>query len=172
MELLVNGTTLNALTAYTERDFSTIVLKIIVSKEVIGYEELKALFTGDFGSIVSETDTFSGFSHSSITEDDECFIVKLSSDEQSFQIGRNRQLETDNANLANKVQAKDIEISELSVKITENENLIADQKEKINTLKISVASKDAEITELLTIAEEYADMLYQDALNDLESEVL
>lgn len=131
------------------------------------------------------------------------YTVILKTDENAHQLARNRQLEADKATLEGTVASKDMEISNLNstisekdktiaereevitakdVVISEKETTITEQKETITALEATVAEKDTEITakdaeiaELLTIAEEYADMLYADALEEisgLESETL
>lgn len=159
------------------------------------------------------TELFSGFSFKNILDDDENgqYVVKLNADEYSFQLGRNRQLEADKASLENTVTSKDMEISNLNITISEKDKTIAEreevitakevvisekettiteQKETITALeatisekKTEITAKDAEIAELLTIAEEYADMVFasleetelelpEAEIEDLESEVM
>lgn len=205
MNVLVNGTTLNA-TAYAERDTVTgiITCTVIVPQSEMDYADLKALFKGNTEDIIytkddESTELFSGFTFASILDDDANaqYIVKLTSDEYSFQLGRNRQLEADKANLESTVSSKDMEISNLNTTVAEKDKVIADkdnvitakdftisekettiteQAETITALEATIVTKDeeltakdAEIAELLTIAEEYADMLYMDALEEIES---
>lgn len=133
MNLYVNGRTLTVNNAYAERgENSVITLFVTVPYAEMQYMDLKELFKGNTEDIIKidgETEeTYSGFTYSQITDDDanETFVVTLVSDENSFQLGRNRQLEKDNAKLA-----------------------------------ATIVSKDAEIAELLAIAEEYADMVFE-----------
>lgn len=151
MNVLVNGTTLNVSNAYAERDTVTgiITCTVIVPQSEMDYADLKALFKGNSDDIVStkddgSTELFGGFTYSSILDDDANgqYIVKLTSDEYSFQLGRNRQLEADKVYLESIVASKDEELT----------------------------AKDAEISELLSIAEEYADMLYNEALKEIEAD--
>ena len=144
MKILVSGTTLNVNSAYAKRDNETgiITLYVIVPYSEMDYISLKALFNDNTEDIVATKDdgsseTFSGFVKPKVTDDDETqvYTVKMTSDEHSFQLGRNRQLEADKANL-----------------------------------EAVIATKDTEIAELLTIAEEYADMLYTEALEEIEIE--
>ena len=126
------------------------------------------------------------------------YTVILKTNENAHQLARNRQLEADKASLENTVASKDMEISNLNstvaekdkvisereeaitakdTVISEKEVVITEQKETITVLEATVAeketeitAKDAEIAELLTIAEEYADMLYSEALEEIEAE--
>lgn len=146
-----------------------------------------------------KTEIYSGFSFASILDDEvnEVYTVKMTSDEYAFQLGRNRQLEADKAGLENTVSAKEMEISNLNSTISEKEATIAEreatieakdsmisekntvieekevviteQKETITELEATIISKDGEIAELLTIAEEYADMLYAAAMEEIEA---
>lgn len=185
MNVLVNGTTLNA-KSYAERDTVTgiITCTVIVPQSEMDYADLKALFKGNTEDIVytkedESTELFSGFAYSHIVDDDANgqHIVKLTADEYSFQLGRNRQLEADKASLEGTVASKDMEISSLNTTVAENTTTITEQKETITILEATVAeketeitAKDAEIAELLTIAEEYADMLYSEALEEIKAE--
>ncbi len=122
------------------------------------------------------------------------YTVILKTNENAHQLARNRQLEADKVSLEGTVASKDMEISTLNntisekdktiaeheeaitakdVVIAENATTITEQKETITALEATVAeketeltAKDAEIAELLTIAEEYADMVFA----SLESE--
>ena len=139
MNLYVNGRTLTVNNAYPERgENGVITLFVTVPYAEMEYMDLKELFKGNTEDIIKidgETEeTYSGFTYSQITDDDanENFVVTLVSDENSFQLGRNRQLEKDNAELAATIAFKDAEIT----------------------------AKDSEIAELLAIAEEYADMVF------------
>lgn len=198
MNVLVNGTTLNA-KSYAERDTVTgiITCTVIVPQSEMDYADLKALFKGNTEDIVytkddGSTELFSGFTYSHIVDDDENsqYIVKLTADEYNFQLGRNRQLEADKASLEGTVASKDMEISNLNTAVAEKETTITEQKETITILEATVAEKETEITvknaeiaELLTIAEEYADMVFgslmeteielpEAEIEDLESEVM
>ena len=154
------------------------------------------IYTND----AEEQKIFSGFSFKNILDDDENsqYIVKLTADEYAFQLGRNRELEADKASLESTVMSKDNEISNLNVTISEKdkvieenettieqknvvisekETTITEQKETITAMETTITekdneltAKDAEIAELLTIAEEYADMLYNESLKELETE--
>lgn len=169
MNVLVNGTTLKG-KAYAERDTVTgiITCTVIVPKSEMDYAELKALFKGNTEDIIytkedESTELFSGFSYKNILDDDESnqYIVKLTSDEHSFQLGRNRQLEADKASLQNTVASKEMEISNLNVTISEKDKLIA-EREKIITARdnvikekeASILEKKAAITELEQTIEE------------------
>ena len=197
MNVLVNGTTLNVTNAYAERDTVTgiITCTVIVPQTEMDYADVKALFKNNTEDIIytneeEEQKIFSGFSFVSILDDDANgqYIIKLTADEYAFQLGRNRELEADKANLQSTVASKDMEISNLNVTISEKDKTIAEreetitakdtvigekevviteQKETIATLETAIAekdteltAKDAEIAELLTIAEEYADMVF------------
>lgn len=126
------------------------------------------------------------------------YTVILKTDENAHQRARNRQLEADNASLESTVMSKDNEIFNLNGTISERDKTIAEkeevitaknntisekeetiteQKETITALETTITekdneltAKDAEIAELLTIAEEYADMLYNESLKELETE--
>ena len=213
MNVLVNGTTLNVKNAYAERDTVTgiITCTIIVPQSEMDYADVKALFKGNTEDIIYTNDSeeqkiFSGFSYKNILDDDENgqYVVKLTADEYAFQLGRNRELEADKANLENTVSSKEMEISELNGTISERDKSIAEkeatiaakdtvigqkettiteQAETITELEATIVSKDEEITakdeeiaELLTIAEEYADMVFasleETKIEDLESEVM
>lgn len=206
MNVLVNGKTLNA-KAYAERDTVTgiITCTVIAPQSEMDYADLKALFKGKTEDIIytkddESTELFSGFTYSSILDDDENeqYVVKLTADEYSFQLGRNRQLEADKISLENIVTNKDNEISTLNGTISEKDKVIAEreetitakdtvigekevviteQKETITALEATVAEKDSEIAvkdyeieALLAIAEEYADMLYSESLEKMEEE--
>ena len=182
MNVLVNGTTLNG-KAYAERDNGMIICTVIVPQTEKDYANVKALFKGNTEDIIytkedGSTELFSGFTYKNTVDDDENgqYIVKLTSDEHSFQLGRNRQLEADKATLESTVASKDNEISTLTTSITEKDGTITEQGEKIVELEATIVSKDAEIAELLTIAEEYADMVFASLeeyeIEDLESEVM
>ena len=204
MNVLVNGITLNA-KAYAERDQVTgiITCTVIVPQNEMDYADLKSLFKGNTEDIIytkeyESTELFSGFKYSHILDDDENgqHIVKLTTDEYSFQLGRNRQLEADKAALEGTVASKNVEISNAQRAISEKnatiaereatieakdtvigekETTITEQKETITELEATIVSKeeeitakDAEIEELLAIAEEYAEYVF----NNLEEDVL
>lgn len=181
MIVLVNGVTLNVTNAYPERNDATgvITLTVIVPQAEMEYAELKALFkenteditkTADDGS----TELFSGFSYVKTVDDDanDTYIVKLTANEHDFQLGRNRQLEADKANLESTVAVKESEIIALNGTITERNVTIEGQTATIEELEQVIVSKDEEIAELLTIAEEYADLLYAEALEEIEADEL
>ena len=215
MNVLVNGNTLNVANAYAERDTATgiITCTVVVPNSEIGHAELKAMFKNNAGDIIKtdgeSSETFSGFKFSAIIDDDanEQYIVKLTADEYSFQLGRNRQLEADKASLETTVATKDAEISNLNATVSEKENVIAEreatieakngviaekenvigekevviteQAETITVLEATIATKeeelsakDLEIAELLTIAEEYADMVFAELEKELMEEVV
>lgn len=145
-----------------------------------------------------EQKIFSGFSFASILDDDANgqYIIKLTADEYAFQLGRNRELEADKATLESTVASKEAEISNLNTTVAEKDKAIAEREETITakdtvigekevviteqmetiaTLETAIAeketeltAKDAEIAELLTIAEEYAEYVF----NSLEEDVL
>lgn len=183
MNVLVNGTTLNG-KAYAERENGMIICTVIVPQTEMDYADVKALFKSNTEDIIYTNDSeeqkiFSGFSFASILDDDanSKYIIKLTADEYAFQLGRNRELEADKASLESTVASKDSEISELTTSITEKDGTITEQGEKIVELEATIVSKneeitvkDAEIAELLTIAEEYADMLYNESLEELKNE--
>lgn len=201
MNVLVNGATLNVSNAYAERDTVTgiITCTVIVPQSEMDYADLKAVFKGNTGDIIytkedKSTELFSGFIYSHIVDDDENvqLVVKLTSDEYSFQLGRNRQLEADKANLESTVMNKDNEISNLNSTISEKDKtitehektitvkdtvigekevVITEQKETITALEKTITEKDSEIEELLVIAEQYADMLYGEALEEMTGEI-
>lgn len=175
MKVLVNGTTLNA-KAYAERDPVTgiITCTVIVPQSEMDYADLKSLFKGNTEDIIytkedESTELFSGFKYSHILDDDENghHIVKLTTDEYSFQLGRNRQLEADKVALEGTVASKNVEISNaqrtisekdktiakceetIAVKdmvLAENANIITEQKETITVLETTIAEKDTELT--------------------------
>lgn len=183
MNVLVNGTTLNG-KAYAERENGMIICTVIVPQTEMDYADVKALFKNNTEDIIYTNDSeeqkiFSGFSFASILDDEanSQYIIKLTADEYAFQLGRNRELEADKATLESTVASKNSEISELTTSITEKDGTITEQGEKIVELEATIVSKneeitvkDAEIAELLTIAEEYADMLYNESLEELENE--
>lgn len=120
MNLYVNGRTLAVNNAYAERsENGVITLFVTVPYAEMEYTDLKELFKGNTEDIIKtdgETEeTYNGFAYSQITDDDEnnVFVVTLISDENSFQLGRNRQLEKDNAELKSVIASKDSEIAEL-----------------------------------------------------------
>ena len=120
MNLYVNGRTLSVNNAYAERgENGVITLFVVVPYAEMEYMDLKELFKGNTEDIIKidgETEeTYSGFAYSHITDDDEnkTFVVTLVSDENSFQLGRNRQLEKDNAELKSIIDSKNVEIAEL-----------------------------------------------------------
>ena len=196
MNVLVNGTTLNVTNVYAERENGMIICTVIVPQTEMDYANVKALFKNNTEDIIYTNDSeeqkiFSGFSFASILDDDtnEQYIIKLTADEYAFQLGRNRELEADKAGLENTVSAKDMEISNLNGTISEKnatiaereatieakdtvieekEVVITEQAETITALETTVAEKDMEIAELLTIAEEYAEYVF----NSLEEDVL
>ena len=206
MNVLVNGTTLNVNNAYAERDEITgiITYYIILLQSEMDYADLKALFKSNAEEIVKTDDEgnielFAGAEYEHIIDDDAngLYTVILTTNENKHQLARNRQLEADKASLENTVMSKENEISNLNVSvaekdvvISEKETTITEQKETITILEATVAeketeitAKDAEIAELLTIAEEYADMVFgslmeteielpEAEIEDLESEVM
>ena len=178
MNVLVNGTTLNVKNAYAERDTSTgiITCNILVPYSEMEYADLKALFKANDEDIIcnkdnGETETFSGFSNPKISDNDETeiYTVTMTAIEYDFQIGRNRQLEADKASLEGAVATKNAEITTLNNVVSERDNTISEKEVVITELEAAIAEKDIEIAELLTIAEEYADMLYEEALEEIES---
>ncbi|MBQ8280929.1 MAG: hypothetical protein IJZ25_00830 [Lachnospiraceae bacterium] len=199
MNVLVNGTTLNVKNAYAERENGMIICTVIVPQSEMDYADVKALFKGNTEDIIYTNDSeeqkiFSGFTFASILDDDANgqYIIKLTADEYAFQLGRNRELEADKASLESAVASKDMEISNLNSTVAEKDKVIAErektitakdtvieekkvviteQKETITALEATVAEKDVEIAELLTIAEEYADMLYAEAIEEMETVV-
>ena len=229
MKVLVNGNTLNVANAYAERDTVTgiITCTVVVPNSEIGHAELKAMFKNNAGDIIKtdgeSSETFSGFKFSAIIDDDanEQYIVKLTADEYSFQLGRNRQLEADKAQLESTVANKEDEISNLNGTVAEKNNVIAEreatieakdnviaekeetivakdvviaeketvigekevviteQAETITVLEATIATKEEElsaknleIAELLTIAEEYADMVFASLEEEIGEEVV
>lgn len=212
MNILINNTTLNVNNAYAERDTQNgiITLFVTVPYSEMDYADLKALCKANTEDIIKTTDDgaqeiFSGFSYASILDDEvnKVYTVKMTSDEYAFQLGRNRQLEADKANLEDTVASKEAEISTLNGTISEKDATIAEreatieakdnvisaketvieekevviteQKETITELEATVAEKDVEIAELLTIAEEYAEYVFENLEEDVlleESEVM
>lgn len=204
MNILINNTTLNVNNAYAERDTQNgiITLFVTVPYSEMDYADLKALCKANTEDIIKndgdKTEIYSGFSYASILDDEvnKVYTVKMTSDEYAFQLGRNRQLEADKANLEGTVASKEAEISTLNGTISEKEKTIAEreatieakdnvisaketvieekevviteQAETITELEATVAEKDVEIAELLTIAEEYAEYVF----NNLEEDVL
>ena len=155
MNVLVNGTTLNG-KAYAERDTVTgiITCTVIVPQTEMDYADVKALFKGNTEDIIytkedGSTELFSGFSYKNILDDDESnqYIVKLTSDEHSFQLGRNRQLEADKTSLQNTVASKEMEISNLNVTLSEKDKLIAEREKVITARDIVIKEKEASILE-------------------------
>lgn len=144
------------------------------------------------------TELFANADYEHIIDDDASglYTVILKTNENAHQLARNRQLEADKATLEGTVASKDYEISNLNSTVAEKDKVIAEreetitakdvvigekevviteQKETITALEATITEKDTEITakdaeiaELLTIAEEYADMLYADALEEIE----
>lgn len=163
MNVLVNGITLNVTNAYAERDTVSgiITCNVIVPQSEMDYADVKALFKGNTEDIVctkddESTELFSGFVFASILDDDANgqYIVKLTADEYAFQLGRNRQLEADKANLEGTVASKDMEISNLNVTVSEKENTIAEREKTIAEKEDVILSKDATISEKETVIEE------------------
>lgn len=147
MNVIVNGTTLNVTNAYSERDVATgiITYYIILPQSEMDYYDLKELFKSNTEEIVKTDDDgnvelFANAEYVKTDDDDTngLYTVILKTNENAHQIARNRQLEADKANL---------------------ESIVASKNEELT-------AKDAEIAELLTIAEEYADMVFA----SLESE--
>ena len=206
MNVLVNGTTLNVKNAYAERENGMIICTVIVPQTEMDYADVKALFKGNTEDIIytkedESTELFSGFTYKNILDDDENgqYVVKLTADEYSFQLGRNRQLEADKANLEGTVASKDMEISNLNGTVAEKDKtieekeatieakdavisqkeetivgkdvIIGEKEEEITNLKGTISEMNVEIAELLTIAEEYADLLYAEAIEEMETVV-
>lgn len=153
MNVLVNGITLNVNNAYAERE-NGITLFIHVPQSEMGYSDLKEIFKNNNGDIIKtdgdNAETFSGFTYANISDDDAngVYIVKLTSDEHSFQLGRNRQLEADKATLESTVASKDSEISTLNATISEKEKTIAEREETITAKDGTIATLEAEIETL------------------------
>lgn len=180
MNVLVNGTILNVTNAYAERDTVSgiITCTVIAPQSEADYADLKALFKGNTDDIIytkedESTELFSGFSFASILDDDanEQYIVKLTADEYSFQLGRNRQLEKDNANQKAEIASKDMEITSIKESVLEKEteieamtNEISEKKDIIEKQGETIEELETEISELLSVAEEYADMLYKESI--------
>ena len=176
MNVLVNGTTLNVTNAYAERDEEKRIITyyIILPQSEMDYTDLKVLFKSNTEEIVKtddegNTELFANADYDHIVDDDAngLYTVILKTDENAHQMARNRQLEKDKANLESTVASKDNEISTLTTSITEKDGTITEQGEKIVELEATIVSKDEEITakdaeiaELITIAEEYAEMVF------------
>ena len=131
MKVSICNTTIEVDNAYAERENGIITLFLIVPYSEMEYADLKALCKSNTGDIIKTSDdateTFSGFSFANISDDDakEVYTVKLTSNEYSFQLGRNRQLEADNEILRSTVSFKDGEISALNGTIAELQETIA-----------------------------------------------
>lgn len=201
MNVLVNGTTLSVTNAYAEREVSTGIITYFITllQSEMDYYDLKELFKSNTEEIVKTDDNgnvelFANAKYVKTDDDDTngLYTVILKTDENAHQLARNRQLEADKATLESTVASKDMEISNLNstvaekdkaiaereeviatkeVVISEKETTITEQKETITALEATVAEKDVEIAELLTIAEEYADMLYTEAIEEMETVV-
>ena len=201
MNVLVNGITLNVTNAYAERETVSgiITCTVIIPQSEMDYAELKALFKGNTEDIVKtadddSTELFSGFTYSSIVDDDanEVYIVKLSATEYDFQLGRNRQLEADKASLESTVASKENEITNLNTSIAEKDTKIAEQEEAITAKDTTISEKEVTITEqaatietqtatiaeleqtiaskdeeIATLAEQCADLLYASAIEEI-----
>ena len=178
MNVLVNEKTLNVANAYAEREVSTGIITYFITllQSEMDYYDLKELFKSNTGEIVKTDDEgnvelFANAKYVKTNDDDAngLYTVILKTDENAHQLARNRQLESDKASLRNTVASKDIEISNLNGTLAEKDKAIAEREEVI-------ATKDAEIAELLTIAEEYADMVFasleETEIENLESEVM
>lgn len=155
MNVLVNGTTLNVTNAYAERENGMIICTVIVPQSEMEYTDVKALFKGNTEDIIYTNDSeeqkiFSGFSFASILDDDanSQYIIKLTADEYAFQLGRNRELEADKANLEGTVASKEAEISTLNATISEKEKTIAEREETITAKDGTIATLEAEIETL------------------------
>lgn len=158
------------------------------------------------------TESWDGFKYDKPPVDDgEQYKIVLIGNEESYQIERLRHMEVVLAEKETTINSKDMVISNLNGTISEKDKTIAEreeiiiakdtvigekevviteQKETITTLEATIISKDeeltakdAEIAELLTIAEEYADMVFasleeneiefpEAEIEDLESEVM
>lgn len=163
MKVLVNGTTLNVTNAYAERNTVSgiITCTVIVPQSEMDYSDLKALFKGNTEDIIStkddgSTELFSGFTFASILDDDanaQC-IVNLTSDEYSFQLGRNRQLEADKASLEGTVAYKDSEITALNGVISEKDKTITARDNTISEKETVITEQAATIAELKQTIEE------------------
>ena len=201
MNVLINNTTLNVKNAYAEREVSTGIITYFITllQSEMDYYDLKELFKSNTEEIVKTDDDgnvelFANAKYVKTDDDDAngLYTVILKTDENAHQLARNRQLEADKANLEGTVASKKAEISTLNgtisekdktiaekeetivakdVVIGEKEVVITEQAETITALEATVAEKDVEIAELLTIAEEYADMLYAEAIEEMETVV-
>lgn len=176
MNVLVNGSTLNVINAYAERNIVTgiITYYVILLQSEMDYNDLKALFKSNTEEIVKtddkgNTELFTNAEYEHTIDDDTngLYTVILKADENAHQRARNRQLEADKANLENTVASKNYEISSLNrtisekdkviaknataieqknVVISEKETTITEQKETISALEAKVAEKETEIT--------------------------
>lgn len=148
MVLLVGGTQLNVENAYAERNGSIITLFIAVNYAEMEYADLKALFKNNTEDIIKISDdgteeSFTvDFVYSKITDDDvnEIYTVTMITDENAFQLGRNRKLEKDNASLNATVEAK--------------EKSIADLMEKVERLKNKASFVDIDYEEFVRVMQE------------------
>lgn len=142
--------------------------------------------TDDSGNI----ELFAGGEYEHIIDDDAngLYTVILKTNENKHQLARNRQLEADKATLESTVASKDMEISNLNGTVAEKEKVIAEnaltieqkdavisekeetiigkdviikeRENEISFLNDTISEMNVELAELLTIAEEYADMVF------------
>lgn len=138
MNVLVNGTTLNVTNAYAERENGMIICTVIVPQTEMDYADVKALFKGNTEDIIYTNDSeeqkiFSGFSFASILDDDANgqYIIKLTADEYAFQLGRNRELEVNNAYLENALVSKNVVIAENATTIKNLQSTISELEKNI-----------------------------------------
>ena len=145
------------------------------------------------------TESWDGFKYDKPPVDDGVqYRIVLIGEEKIYQIERLRHMEKVLIERDNTIYSKDMEISELNGTISERDKVIAEQEEtivakdavisqkdetiegkdftigvkeeEITNLKDTIAEMNIELAELLTIAEEYADMLYAEAIEEMEAE--
>lgn len=145
------------------------------------------------------TESWDGFKYDKPPVDDgEKYRIVLIGNEEPYQIERLRHMEVVLIEKETTINSKNMEISTLNGTISEKDKTIAEkeevitakdtvigekkvviteQRETITALEATITekgteiiAKDAEIAELLAIAEEYADVLYNEALKEIEAD--
>lgn len=182
MYLIVNEVELSVNNAYVERNVITNTLSAIIKipYDSMGFDELKTLFMNNTGTITKTnddgtTESWDSFKYDKPPVDDGTqYGIILVGEEAAYQIERLRHMEKVIAENATTIEQKNVVISEKETTITEQAETITALETAIAEKDTEITEKDVEIAELLTIAEEYADMVFASLGSDValeESEV-
>lgn len=169
MNLYINGTTLTINSAVAQRNTATGVITLFVKVPYaeMEYADLKILFKTNTEDMIKTAEdgteeTFAGeFAYKKTEDDDvnEVYTVILTTNENDFQLARNRQLEKDKASLESTVAVKNSEISNLNVAISEKDKAIAEREATIEAKDNMISEKDTVIEEKEVVISEQAETI-------------